>query len=103
MLRIPTDSPPTHPGEMLREEFLIPFEMTAEDLGRRIRISGDLVDSLVRERGRITPDLALRLSRAFGTTAEFWLNGQLIWDLYQTTHGPEAAEIEGIEPLSATG
>lgn len=99
MPRIPTHRPPTHPGEMLREEFLIPWGMSADEFASRIRIPPGTVEALVREQGRVTPDLALRFARLFGTTAEFWLNGQMAWDLYHAMRAPTAAEIERIEPF----
>lgn len=100
MLRIPTHRPPTHPGEMLREEFLGPFEMTAQKLANLIKVPEPVIESLIEERAGITPDLALRLARLFGTTAEFWLNGQMVWDLYHAMHAPEAAGVENITPLN---
>lgn len=103
MLRIPTHRAPTHPGEMLREEFLVPLGMTEQELAERIRIPSSVIECLIGERGEITSDLALRLSKLFGTTAEFWLNGQLAWELYRAMHAPEAAEIQEIRPISATG
>ncbi len=100
MLRIPTHRSPTHPGEILREEFLLPLEMPAQELAERIHVPLAGIQDLIGERGEITPDLALRLSRLFGTTAEFWLNGQLAWDLYHAMHAPEVGSISVIIPVS---
>jgi antitoxin HigA-1 len=97
--RIPTHRPPTYPGEMLREEFLLPLGISAEAFAARIRVPVTVVQDLIEERGAITADLALRLARAFGTSAEFWLNGQMAWDLYHAMRAPEAAEIEHVVPL----
>ncbi len=98
MPRIPTHRPPTHPGEMLYEEFLEPLSMTQRELALRIGVSYPRINELVHGKRGVTPDTALRLAKLFGTTAEFWLNGQLAWDLYQATHSPKAKDIETIEP-----
>jgi len=100
MTRLPTHRPPTHPGEMLREEFLKPLGMTQTELAERIGVSYVRVNELVNEKRGVTPDTALRLSRLFGTTPDFWLNGQQNWDLWHAMQGPEAEDIEKIEPVS---
>jgi addiction module HigA family antidote len=84
---------------MLREEFLLPLEMSAQELAQRIHVPSRVIQSLVEEQGEITPDLALRLSRLFGTSVEFWLNGQLAWDLYHAMHASGAADMNKIIPL----
>ena len=82
MVRVPTHRPPTHPGEMLLEEFLEPLRITQTELAERIEVPFQRVNSLVNGRRALTPDTALRLSRVFGTTPGFWMNHQLRWDLY---------------------
>ena len=99
MTRLPTHRPPTHPGEMLREEFLKPLDLTQTELAERIAVSHVRVNELVNEKRGVTPDTALRLSRLFGTTPEFWLNGQRNWDLWHAMRSPEAKEIDKIEPV----
>ncbi|MEX2535082.1 MAG: HigA family addiction module antitoxin [Trueperaceae bacterium] len=99
MTRVPTNRPPTHPGEMLREEFLGPLEMTQKELAVRIKVSYPRVNELVHGKRGVTPDTALRLARLFGTTPSFWLNGQIAWDLYQAMRSSGAEEIEKIEPV----
>ena len=99
MPRIQTYRPPTRPGEMLQEEFLQPLGMTQRELTGRIGVSYPRINELVHGKRGVTPDTALRLARLFGTTPEFWLNGQLAWDLYQAIHSPKAKEIEKIEPM----
>lgn len=86
---------------MLREEFLRPLDMAQTDLARRIGVSYPRVNEIVNEKRGITPDTALRLARLFGTTAEFWLNGQRNWDLWHALRRPEAADIQRIKPVSA--
>lgn len=99
MLRIPAHGPPTHPGEMLLEEFLKPLSMTQVELAHRIGVSYPRINELVKGRRGMTPDTALRLERLFGMEAQVWLNLQLVWDLYQATHAVNASEIDQIEPL----
>lgn len=98
-MRIPTHRPPTHPGEMLRAEFLEPLEMSQRELADRLGVSYPRVNELIHGRRGMTPDTALRLERLLGMEAQFWMNLQLAWDLYRAKHSPEAKEIEEIEPL----
>ena len=97
---LPTHRPPTHPGEMLREEFLKPLSMTQSELAARIHVSYPRVNEIINGRRGVTPDTALRLSRLFGTTPEFWLNGQRNWDLWHAMHSDAAKELDAIEPLA---
>jgi addiction module HigA family antidote len=79
---IPTDRPPTHPGEMLLEEFLKPLGITQADAARRMGITTNRLNELVRGKRGITADTALRLADLLGTTPEIWLDLQGRWDLY---------------------
>lgn len=99
MLRIPAHRPPTHPGEMLVEEFLKPLGISRAELARRTLLPVRRVSLVAQEKRGITPDTALRFARFFGTSPEFWMNGQMMWDMYQAMHSPAAREIEKIEPL----
>ncbi|HTW81287.1 MAG TPA: HigA family addiction module antitoxin [Terracidiphilus sp.] len=71
----------THPGEMLREEFLVPLGMSQNALAMKIRVPATRVGDILHGRRGITPDTALRLARFFGNSAEFWLNLQQMHDL----------------------
>ena len=82
MVRIPTGREPTHPGEMLREEFLGPMGLTQRELAEAIRVSYQRVNELVNGKRGVTPGIALRLAKFFGTTPDFWMNLQVRWDLY---------------------
>ena len=73
--------PPIHPGEILREEFLIPLAITANALALALKVPASRINDIVLERRAITPDTALRLARYFGTTADFWLTLQTAYDL----------------------
>ena len=72
---------PIHPGEILREEFLVPLEMSANALAMALHVPASRINNIVRERRAVTPDTALRLARYFDTTAQFWLNLQTSFDL----------------------
>lgn len=74
---------PIHPGEIIREEYLVPMNMSAHALAIELRVPATRINDIVRERRAITPDTALRLARYFGTTAQFWLNLQSSFDLKQ--------------------
>ena len=73
--------PPVHPGEVLRDEFLKPMELSAYRLAREIGVSRPRLNDVVLGRRAVTTDTALRLGRYFGTTPEFWLNLQTRYDL----------------------
>jgi antitoxin HigA-1 len=70
-----------HPGEILREEFLVPLGMSARQLATALGVPGNRISDILREERDVTADTALRLSRFFGTTAQFWLNLQTAHDL----------------------
>jgi len=72
---------PVHPGEVLREEFLVPLGMSAHALALELKVPAPRINEIVRERRAVTPDTALRLARYFGTTPQFWLNLQTSYDL----------------------
>jgi addiction module HigA family antidote len=72
---------PIHPGEVLREEFLVPLGVNAHALAMALKVPAPRINDIVRERRSITPDTALRLARYFGTTPQFWLNLQASYDL----------------------
>jgi addiction module HigA family antidote len=73
--------PPIHPGEILREEFLSPLGMSANELALALRVPATRINDIVNEKRDITADTALRLSRYFGTTPKFWTNMQASWEL----------------------
>ena len=72
---------PIHPGEVLREEFLMPYALTAHALSMAIHVPAPRINDIVRERRAITVDTALRLSQFFGNSAEFWLGLQNDYDM----------------------
>lgn len=102
MVRIPTHREPTHPGEILREEFLEPMGLTQQELADAIHVPFQRVNEIVRGRRAMSASTALRLSRYFGTSAGFWMNLQLRYDLYKTERS-EKETLEEIEPLHHVG
>jgi addiction module HigA family antidote len=91
---------PTHPGEMLREDFLPDYELTVSGLAEAIGVSRQSVNELLRERRAVSPEMALRLSRLFGNTPEFWLNAQRAVDLWEAQKAIRS-DVRRIRPLSA--
>ena len=73
---------PTHPGEILTKDFMPDYGLTTAALAAKIRVSRQTINELLRERRALTPSMALRLSRLFGNTPEFWLNAQRAVDLW---------------------
>lgn len=94
-MRIPTNREPTHPGEMLREEFLIPMGISQRELADAIHVPYQRVNELVNLKRGITPSTALRLAKFFGVSADFWLTLQVRWDLFKA----QAAEKEALEDI----
>jgi addiction module HigA family antidote len=99
MVRVPTNREPTHPGEILREEFLKPMSITQRELADLIHVPYQRVNELVNKRRGITPSTALRLARAFGNSPSFWMNLQLRWDLFQAQQ-TEEDELRRIRPVT---
>jgi addiction module HigA family antidote len=83
MVRIPTHRSPTHPGEMLLEEFLTPMGLTQRELAEAIHVPYQRINEIINGRRGVTPSTALRLAKFFGMSADFWINLQLRWDLFQ--------------------
>ncbi len=98
MIRVPTHREPTHPGEMLLEEFLKPMELTQRELADGIHVPYQRVNELVNRRRGVTPSTALRLAKFLGTSPDFWMNLQLRWDLYRTQQS-EAFDLRRIKKI----
>ena len=100
MIRIPTHRPPTHPGEMLLEEFLAPMGLTQRELAEAIHVPYQRINEIINGRRGVTPSTALRLAKFFGMSADFWMNLQLRWDLYHAQLA-ESEELKTIHPHAA--
>jgi len=88
---------PTHPGSIIKEDYLLPLSITIKDMAANLGISRKTLSKIINERGAITPDMALRLSRAFDTTPDFWLNLQKNFDLWQAEK--ESKEWKKVKPF----
>ena len=98
--RLPASRPPTHPGEMLMEEFIRPLGIKQTELAKRLGVSFPRLNDVIHGRRAVSPDTALRLERVLGMSADFWLGLQLDWDLWHAMRSPAAAEIGKLEPVS---
>lgn len=100
MVRVPTSRTPTHPGEMLLEEFLNPMGLTQRELANAIHVPYQRVNDIVNGPRGITPSTALRLAKFFGMSADFWMNLQLPWDLY-FAQKDETNVLQKIQPFAS--
>jgi addiction module HigA family antidote len=91
---------PTHPGEMLREDFLPDYHLSVSGLAEALGVSRQSVNELLRERRAASPEMAIRLGRLFGNSAEFWLNAQRALDLWDANQAIKS-EVARIRPLNA--
>ncbi len=98
--RLPINRPPTHPGEMLLEEFLKPLGISQSTFAVRLGISFPRLNEMIRGKRAVTMDTALRLAQVLGMPADFWLGLQLDWDLWHALRHEKAAEIAELEPLT---
>ncbi len=89
---------PTHPGEMLREDFLPDYRLTVAGLAQAVGVSRQTINELLRERRAVSPEMALRLARLFGNSPEFWLNAQRAVDLWDAAQAIKD-DVKRIKPL----
>lgn len=102
--RLPADQPPTHPGEMLLEEFLKPLGITQSAFAIRLGVSFPRLNEVINGKRSVTADTALRLARVTGMSADFWLGLQQDWDLWHALRSDAARQIEQLTPIDiATG
>ena len=92
--------PPTHPGEILREDFIPDYGFTTASLADALGVSRQTINELLREKRSITPVMALRLSRLFGNSPQFWLNAQNACDLWESERRFKK-QLKQIHPLDA--
>ncbi|WP_292981777.1 HigA family addiction module antitoxin [Nitrosomonas sp.] len=90
---------PTHPGEMLREDFLPDYNLSVSALAKELGVSRQSVNELLREHRAVSPEMALRLARLFGNSAEFWVNAQRTVDLWDAAQVIKD-EVARIKPLA---
>lgn len=97
---IKRETPPTHPGEILRENFMPDFGLTTASSADALGVSRQTTNEILRERRAVSPIMALRLSRLFGNSPEFWLNAQNAYDIWQSEQQYQD-ELKQIHPLPA--
>jgi antitoxin HigA-1 len=97
--RLPMYRPPTHPGEMLLEEFIKPLEVSQSAFAIRLGVSFPRLNEIIRGKRGVTPDTALRLERVLDMPADFWLGLQLDWDLWHAMRSQDADIIARLVPL----
>ncbi len=100
-MRIPTNREPTHPGEMLREEFLLPMNITQRELADAIHVPYQRINELVNKKRGVTPSTALRLGKFFGVSPDFWLNLQMRSELFKAQN-VEQKDLESIQDYQQT-
>lgn len=91
---------PTHPGEMLREDFMQDYELSVSGLADALGVSRQSINELLLERRAVSPEMAIRLGRLFGNSPEFWLNAQRAVDLWDANQALQS-EVSRIRPLNA--
>ncbi len=101
--RVPTHCPPTHPGEMLLEEFLKPLGLSQSAFAIQLGVSFPRLDEVINAKRSVTPDTALRLAQVTGMSADFWLGLQQDWDLWRALRSKEATQIARLKPLPRAG
>lgn len=101
--RLPKSAPPTHPGEMLLEEFLKPLGISQSAFAIRLGVSFPRLNEIIRGKRGVTPDTALRLARVTGMSADFWLGLQTDWDLWHALRSDSARAIARLVPLRRAG
>jgi len=94
IMRMPTNRPPLHPGEILWKEFMKPYRLTSIEIFEKI-------ESIIKGQQNIDIAIALYLSELFGTSPELWLNGQMQWDIWHFLHGRESKKLKKIQPIIA--
>ncbi len=99
-MRIKNGMRPIHPGEVLREEFVIPMGLSASALSRALKVPVNRITSILNEQRGVTADTALRLARYFGTTAEFWMGMQSTYDLRKAEVESARAIANDVTPRS---
>lgn len=99
-IRLPKHRAPTTPGKLLAEEFMEPLGLTVTAFAKHIGVGRDRLSEIIHARRRVTPDTAMRLSIALGTSVQFWLNAQMASDLYEAQKAATSKALKRIKPIS---
>ena len=87
------EAPPIHPGEILREDFLKPLNLTSQELAKELGIPVETIDELIKEKRPMSPEIAIKLSRRFGTSPQFWMGFQVDYDLWKAAKEMKMANV----------
>ena len=98
-LTVPSKKRPPHPGEIIRTLYMEPLAMTCRDLAAAMDISYVRLNEILNGRRGISPDTAMRLARVFDTSDALWINMQMMLDLFDARHSPEAKKIAKLRPV----
>ncbi len=98
--RLPANRPPTHPGEMLLEEFLRPLNLSQSAFAIRLGISFPRLNEIINGKRSVTTDTALRLAQVLGMPADFWLGMQQDWDLWHALRDERTDQITELQPIT---
>lgn len=90
---------PTHPGRIIKEDYLLPLSISVKDMAEKLGVSRKTLSKIVNEKGSITPEMALRLSRAFDTTTDLWMNLQNNYDLWSVKNSSTTWQL--VKPIPA--
>lgn len=97
-IRLPKDRPPIHPGEILVEEYMLPYDITQQEMAIHLKISRKHLIDIIHARKPISLEIAQRLAKFFQTSIDFWIQGQMAYDLWYAVQNP-SRELKSIKPL----
>ena len=97
-IRLPKDRPPIHPGEILLEEYMLPHDITQQEMAIHLKISRKHLIDIIRARRPLSLEIAQRLAKIFQTSIDFWIKGQMAYDLWYAVRNP-SRELKSIKPL----
>lgn len=97
-IRLPQNRPPVHPGEILAEEYMLPYDITQQEMAVLLKISRKHLIDIIHGRKPISLEVAQRLAKLFQTSIEFWIQGQMAYDLWRALRHP-SRQLRAIKPL----
>lgn len=97
-IRLPKNRPPVHPGEILAEEYMLPYNITQQGMALHLKISRKHLIDIIHGRKAVSLEIAQRLAKLFRTSIEFWIQGQMAYDLWHALRHP-SRQLRAIKPL----
>ncbi len=101
MIRLPQNRPPVHPGEILLEEFIFPYDLTQQEMANHLKISRKHLIDIIHAEKPVSLEIAQRLAKVFQTSIEFWIEGQMAYDLWHAIRHP-SRELRSIKPFKVS-